>query len=208
MRSTLPRVVVPRILEAPGWEGVPPITPFLLADGSGPARQQTVARICHDGLALHARFDCDDRDIRGTYSRRDDPIHEEEAVELFLAPGEEDPTHYFEFEVSPRGVLLDARVHNPSSRREDMEVDVKWSCPGIEWRAGADAAARHWWAEVVIPWSSVAPAGPLPAIWRANLYRIERPRGGPSEFSGWSATLTDPPDFHKPAFFGYLEVRF
>ena len=98
------------------WDDVPVLPPFILADGSGPAKQQTAARICYDSQSLYVRFDCDDRDIWGTYTLRDDPIYDEEAVEVFLTSGEVDPTHYYEFELSPNGVLFDAQVYNPTSQ--------------------------------------------------------------------------------------------
>ncbi|HEX9945466.1 MAG TPA: carbohydrate-binding family 9-like protein [Thermoanaerobaculia bacterium] len=188
------------------WEEVPALPPFTLADGSGPAVQQTRVRLCWSGEALHVRFDCEDRDAWGTCRRRDDPVYEEEAVEVFLAPGEADPTRYFEFEVSPLGVLFDARIHNPTSRRIDMTGDPSWDCPGLRWAAGPGTARQDWWALLSIPWNGLLPAGGLPRIWRANFYRIERPRGGEPEFSGWSATLARPADFHKPARFGVLEL--
>ena len=53
----------------------------------------------------------------------------------------------------------------------------------------------------------IAPAGELPDTWRANLYRIERPRDAAPEYSCWSPTLTDPADFHKPARFGVLRLE-
>jgi hypothetical protein len=178
----------------------------MLADGSGPAVQQTRVRVCWDGEALHVRFDCEDRDAWGTYQRRDDPVYEEEAVEVFLAPGEGDPTRYFEFEVSPLGTLFDTRIHNPTSQRVDMMGDSSWDCPGVRWAAGPGTVRQDWWAVLSIPWRGLVPSGDLPRIWRANLYRIERPRDGEPEFSGWSPTLTRPADFHKPARFGVLEL--
>jgi hypothetical protein len=186
------------------WDEVPPLPPFTLADGSGPARQQTVTRVCYDDQALYVRFDCQDEDIWGTYTQRDEPLYDEEVVELFLAPGAEDPVSYYEIEVSPNGVLFDAQVYNPTSQRADMQVGLDWDCPGIRWEARRDDAARHWWATLVVPWSAVAPPGDLPIIWRANFYRIERPRSAEAEFSCWSPTLTQPADFHKPAYFGRL----
>jgi hypothetical protein len=163
-------------------------------------------RVAHDGLALVVRFDCDDRDPWGTFENRDDPVWQEEAVELFLAPGDGDPAEYLEFQVSPRGVLFDARVRNPSSRREDRIVDVSWDCPGVGWCAFTNPEVGAWRAELSIPWAAVAPPCPMPRTWRANFFRIERPRDAVPEFSCWSATLTDPADFHKPAFFGFLEI--
>jgi hypothetical protein len=186
------------------WDAVPTLTPFILADGSGLATQQTVARICYDAQALYARFDCDDDDIWGSYTQRDQPLYDEEVVELFIAPGENDPPDYFEFEISPNGVLFDARVRNPTSRRRDMVVDVAWDCEGIRWYAERRDDAECWWAMLAIPWQAVKPPGRLPTVWRANLYRIDRPRHGRPEFSAWSPTATEPVDFHKPACFGAL----
>jgi hypothetical protein len=202
----LPRWRVPPAPTSRGWENLPALTPFILADGSGPARQQTRVRLYSDETALHVRFDCADRDAWGTYSRRDDPLYEEEAVEVVLAPGGEDPARYFEFEVSPLGTLFDARIHNPTSLRADMEADPAWDCPGLRWSAGRGTERQDWWAILSIPWTAISPPGELPRIWRANLYRIERPRDGEPEFSCWSPTLTRPADFHKPARFGFLEL--
>jgi hypothetical protein len=217
MNPSPPRWSVPR--RPPSWLGddpvawswveLPALPPFQLADGSGPAVQRTHARLCWDDLALHVRFDCEDRDAWGTYSRRNDPIYEEEAVELFLAPGEADPARYFELEVSPLGTLFDAVILNPTSRREELVADPAWDCPGLRWRAGPGSARQDWWAWLSIPWREISPEGDPPRLWRANLYRIERPRAprdAPPEFSAWSPTLTRPADFHQPARFGTLEL--
>lgn len=213
--STLPRLIVPPT--PPGWDeaadpaswpwqDVPSLPPFRLADGSRLAEQQTRARLCFDPATLYVRFDCDDRDTWGTYTRRNDPIYDEEVVEVFLAAGEADPVHYLEFEISPNGVLFDAQIYNPTSQRSDLGWDASWNCPGVRWQAARDDAARHWWAVIAIPWASVAPPGDLPRVWRANFYRIERPRDAEPEFSCWSPTMTEPADFHKPAYFGVLEL--
>jgi hypothetical protein len=189
------------------WSAIPPLPPFQLADGSGPARQQTTARLAWDDAALYARFDCADRDAWGTMTRRDDPIYQEEVVELFLAPGAAVPPGYFELEVSPLGTLFDAWIDNPDSRRDTMRIGTEWDCPGVRCEAGKPGRRQDWWAALALPWSGLVPAGPRPAVWRANLYRIERPRdGSPAELSAWSPTLAIPPEFHRPARFGFLEL--
>lgn len=213
--SVIPRRSVPRCPEPwdpaadPAsweWGRIPAFPRFVLADGSGPAVQQTRLRVCWDDEALYVRFDCEDRDAWGTHERRDDPLYEEEAVEVFLAPGEADPTVYFEFEVSPLGTVFDARIHNPSSQRTDMTGDPSWDCPGLRWAVGRLRERQDWWAVLAIPWAGLLPSGELPAVWRANFYRIERPCDTEPEFSAWSPTLTRPADFHKPARFGVLEL--
>ncbi len=194
------------------WGRVQALSRFVLAGGGGPAVQQTRLRVCWDAEVLYVRFDCEDRDAWGTFERRDDPLYEEEAVEVFLAPGAEDPKSYFEFEVSPRGTVFDAVIHNPTSERRDMTADPSWSCPGLRWAAGPGRERQDWWAALAIPWQGLlSPGEALPPVWRANFYRIERPRtpapaDTEAEFSAWSPTLTQPADFHKPARFGLLEL--
>ncbi len=165
-------------------------------------------RVCQDEEALHVRFDCEDRDAWGTFRKRDEPLWQEEVVEVFLAPGEDDPVRYAEFEVSPLGVVFDAWVHNPTSIRKDMTADVAWDCPGLRWAAGRGDHLEDWWAELAIPWQGVATE--RPRLWRANFYRIDRPRDGgyivDTEFSAWSPTLARPADFHKPGRFGVLQL--
>lgn len=193
------------------WLELPDLSPFVLADGTGLATYQTETRVCCDAQYLYVRFDCEDPDIWGTYTQRDQPLYDEEVVEVFIAPGTADPVRYYEFEVSPKGVLFDAAIHNPTSHRDDIVVDLGWDCPDIRWQAGQEDAAEHWWATLAIPWQAIQPpgnsssaSGERPEIWRANFYRIERPRGAAPEFSCWSPTFTQPADFHKPAHFGTL----
>lgn len=207
----LPQVIVSRasqavpLNDANAWNAFEKITPLILADGSGPALQQTIVRVCYDDDALYIRFDCDDRDIWGTYTRRDDPIYDEEVVEVFIGTGAEDPVHYFEFQVSPNGVLFDATIYNPDSIRATFKWDASWMCPNIRWQAERDDTKNFWWGAFAIPWASITGDGRVPNICRANFYRIERPRDGSVEYSCWSPTMTNPADFHKPARFGILE---
>jgi hypothetical protein len=196
-------------LDVLGWDELRLFAELVRAADGGAAEQGTRLRACWDLEALYVRFDCADRDAWGTLRQRDDPLYEEEAVEVFLGPGEQDPARYFELEVSPLGVLFDARIHNPTSRRAEMSADTAWNCPGLRWQAGQGAARQDWWAALAIPWSGIAPdsegIGP-PLVWRANFYRIERPRGGAAELTAWSPTLNHPVDFHRPARFGALSL--
>ena len=182
------------------WSSIEALSLRRAQDGAAVA-QATAVRIAHDGARLLVRFDCEDRDVWATRARRDDALWEEEVVEVFLAPGADDPAAYVEIEVNPLGTLFDARVSNPDGRRETMRVDRSWDLPGIEVAVARERGG--WSASIAMPWAGLAPGGP-PPIWRANFFRIERPRDGEAEFSCWSPTLADPPDFHKPHFFGRL----
>lgn len=215
MTTALPTIIIPRVPASWSatqdpfhweWHVAAALPPLLLADGSGPAAQQTNTLLCYDDSTLFVYFDCADTDIWGTYTNRDEAIYDEEVVEIFIGPGDATQVDYYEFEVSPNGVLLDVKVHNPAGDRATMTFDFGWDCPGLRWGAQRDDANQRWQAYYAIPWSSIGAAAALPTIWRANFYRIERPRNGVTEFSCWSPTLTDPADFHKPAHFGILQL--
>ena len=80
-----------------------------------------------------------------------------------------------------------------------MTVDPAWDLAGLAWSAVIGPAG--WRASLAIPLE------PEVRLWRANLYRIDRPRDGrPAEFSAWSPTGAVPPDFHRPRRFGRLEI--
>jgi hypothetical protein len=182
---------------------------FLLADGTGPARQQTAVRLHATRSALTAAFECHDTDPWGSLTRRDDPLYSEECVEVFLAPGGLDPVDYFEFEVNPLGALFDARIHNPTGRRESLVANIQWNAPGAVWEAARAPEAGYWRASLTLPWADLGFPDPaaLPPTWRVNFYRIDRPRdGAPAEFSCWSPTLESPANFHVPARFGTLRL--
>jgi hypothetical protein len=177
------------------------LAPFHLkssADGS-PPRLGTTVRLGARGGALLVRFDGRDRGVVATLTGRDDPLWKEDVFEVFLSPADP-PAVYYEFEVNPLGALFDARIESPDGRRETMRVDVSWNCPGFSARVRRREGL--WSAVLKIPLAPMARDGTLG--WRANLYRIDR--GEPDEYSAWSPTLVDPPDFHRPDKFGFLNL--
>ena len=187
------------------WQSVPTLPPFQLASGSGPAIQQTVARLCYDDDMLYLYFGCEDRDIWAISTERDGPIYDEEVVELFIGVGREDLVDYYEFEINPWGVILDTTVHNPDSDRATMTFDFGWNAP-LEVQTKVEESANRWQVWMGVPWSAIGVTNELPKVWRGNVYRIERPRDGEPEFSCWSPTMTEPADFHKPKYFGIMRL--
>jgi hypothetical protein len=157
----------------------------------------TAVRVGIRDRVLLVRFDGRDRGIVATFKERDDPLWKEDVFEVFLSP-HEPPTVYYEFEVNPLGALFDARIDSPDGRRQTMRADVSWNCPGLSARVRRREGL--WSAVIKIPLAPMD-AG-VPRSWRANFYRIDR--GDRDEYSAWSPTRADPPDFHVPDRFGYL----
>jgi hypothetical protein len=168
-----------------------------------PARWKTQVEVGRVGSSLMVRFHCHDEDIWATMTERDQPLWDEEVIEVFLAPGQADPTLYYEFEVNPLGTLWDGKVTSPNLRREGMASHPEWDCTGLTWSAWTDESQQSWGGELLIPLNELS--GPvIPPVWRMNLYRIERPQAGGTEYQAWSPTLVAPVDFHVPSRFGLI----
>jgi len=211
-RPRMGQIVIDGRIDERAWSRVQPMGDFRLANGAGEPQLPTEVRACWDNDNLYLAFVCVDTDIWGTMRKRDDPIYEEEVVEAFLCSGR-DVRRYYEFAFSPHNVVFDAMIECPESGdRRFLKVDAGWGCAGLHSavqvvgtlgdRSDVD---DRWTVEVALPFSQIGREEHSPVEgerWRANFYRIER--AGEGEFSCWSPTLTDPPNFHVPARFGYL----
>ena len=196
--SPPPRAEVGRLAATDRLVGRSPLRLVDARSGAAP-RLATAVRLGVRGGALLVRFDGRDRGVVATLTGRDDPLWKEDVFEVFLTP-RDPPTVYYEFEVNPLGALFDARIQSPDGRRQTMKADVSWNCPGFS--ARVRRRKDRWSAVLTIPLAPLG--GEETAAWRANFYRIDR--GDPDEYSAWSPTGADPPDFHLPERFGYLTL--
>lgn len=173
-------------------------------DGHVPRLATSVAA-WYDAELLSVLFSGADDHLVANYTEHDDPLYEEDVVEIFLAP--ERLTGYFELEVSPNGTTFDARIESPHGHRATMHADRSWTCQGlvaavrriVESNGGVtfDILVR-------VPFAALDRARPVAGEeWRANLFRIDRHPEG-DEYSAWSPTMKTPADFHVPPAFGTL----
>lgn len=195
-------------LDDPGWKGVPSTGAFLRTGDGGQARFRTDARLVWDDEFLYVAFSAADDDVWAKADKKDDPIYQEEVVEIFL-DADGDGKTYDELELSPKNVQFDAYF---PARRQGM--DLGWDS-GMVTAVKVDGTLnepsdkdRGWTAEMKIPVKALAevPRWPPQAgdKWRFNLYRLEWFDGRKSnEGSAFSPPLVG--DFHHLPRFGFLE---
>jgi hypothetical protein len=195
-------LLVPRAefsIEAP-WELPDAVTPAplrLATDGAEPHLVTSVA-VWWDEYYLTALFTGDDDAVIASYFGHDDPLWQEDVVEIFVAPG--DPTRYYEIEVNPLGTLFDAVIDSPDGVRSTMRADRSWTCDGLF--AATRRTPHHFSTVIRVPFG---PLGVVPAPgdrWRGNFYRIDRHAARGDEFSAWQPPMKVPADFHVVAAFG------
>lgn len=193
------------------WHNAAPTSPFIRADGSRAAERQTTARALWDDHFLYVAFDCDDPDVWGTYTKRGEPVYEEEVVEVFITPHPSNLQVHTAFELSPRNALWISR--HTVIPGEAPKAERNWEEPGIRTstlvRGTLDDRTDRdegWSAELAIAYAALGTGCPRPGdVWRVNFFRIDRTPT--PEFSCWSPTLTTPPAFHVPERFGFLRFE-
>ena len=174
-------------------------------DGSHP-RLRTHVAAWYDEDYLSILFSGADDHIRATYLRHDDPLYEEDVVEVFVAPN--DAARYYELEINPRGTMFDAQVESPDGVRATMHVDRGWTCEGLFAAVRTTAEGGRLQAIdilVRIPFFALERSTPgFGETWRANFFRIDRHSDLGDEFMSWQPSLKSPADFHVVSAFGTL----
>ena len=170
----------------------------------------TIVRIAYDQYNLYIAFTCNDPDIWGNFTERDQYLWTEENVEVFVDTDTILNT-YVEIEVSPNNVLFDSYVVDPVNI--DIEATKKFDLKGIKTAVTVDGTVnvegdrdRKWITEISVPFKDLVDENymiiPGKTEWRINFYRIDRKRTGESTGYAWSPTGAR---FHKPSVFGKLE---
>jgi len=160
------------------WTEVQNRTNFMLSNGSGLAMQQTTIHACYDSSFLYLYFQCVDNNIYNPYTTCNQPLYQYSAVETFISPTWVDSKNYFEFEVSPNGVLFAARVANPDGTCDGIQDNlIPCASTGIIYNATRDDAGDSWTAYLQIPWQLLNnpdeqsdSTAPITNKWRINFF--------------------------------------
>lgn len=174
-----------------------------------PAQRKTRARMLWDDANLYLAFDCEDPDVWGSLRSKDDPIYNEEVVEVFLDANGDGKT-YNELQVSPHNVQFDAAF---VARRSDLPAATKWESgmtTAVQVKGTLDNDAdrdQGWTAEMKIPIAGLLEVPHVPPqkgdVWRFNLYRLEH-HVRRQQIEGQSFSPLFAGDFHHLPKFGRL----
>lgn len=133
----------------------------------------------NDFLYLFVKFR--EHDLWASIKNHDAPVFQDNAFEMFIAPGEE-TYNYFEFQVNAYGTVWD--LFMPRPYRNGGAGLSTWDIKGLQKAVYLDGTLnnpadtdRSWSIELAVPFSSVRMnGGPNPAagaIWRMNFSRVQ-----------------------------------
>ena len=197
------------VLDDVAWREAPAVELVASNDGHRPSLK-TLARLTYDSTNLYVGFECEDPDVWGTLLKHDDPIYNEEVVEIFI-DADGDGKTYNELQVSPNNVTFDASF---VTRRSDLATAMAWESgmkTAVKVRGTLnDPSDRDegWSAEMQIPLAALTAVPQLPpqkgARWRVNLYRLEHLQRTQVEGQAFSPVFVG--DFHHLPRFGWLQL--
>jgi hypothetical protein len=196
------------VLDEADWKRAPSTGPFTHTMDGASAHYRTEAKILWDDENLYVGFTCQDEDIWSSYTQHDDPLYNQEAVEIFV-DADGDGKTYNEIEISPGNVTFDAYF---PARRQGM--DLSWES-GLKSAVKVDGTYndpsdvdRGWTVEAAIPIARLAAVPHVPPKpgdrWRINLYRLDwQQQRRVNEATAFSPVYV--PDFHNLPRFGWLQ---
>lgn len=202
-------------LSESAWENAPKTEAFVrLGPVEESAASTTWAKMLWDDDYLYVAFYCEDRKLWATYQAQDDPLYEEDVVEIYIDP-DGDGENYLEIEVNPLNTIFDLWLTKP--RKQGGQAYKDWTMEGLKTAISMSgnlndhsSPDEYWVCEMALPFEAMAFCAESVAMppkkndtWRVNLYRFDRAStlDPAREATGWSQTGGGQ---HVPGKFGKL----
>ena len=195
--------------DEPDWQAAQPTEEFVQTLTNGKGAFAARARVVYDAENLYVGFEVADEFLKSTFTKPDDHLWEQDAVEIMIDP-DGDGKNYFEIQASTTGLVFDTRYD--SRRRPQPFGDMGWSSHTrvkltLDGKPNDDDSDKGYVAELAIPWKAFD-AGETPAEaptagqqWHMNFFVMdEREAGRAQRAVGWSPPMIG--DFHTLNRFG------
>ena len=171
-----------------------------------PESYAAVFAVEDDGI--HAVLWSFEEDILCNCTKRDDPVYTDSCLEVFLMPVEGDD-RYINFEVNKSGVYL-SEIGTCRNDRVFIKslTDLE---PVIETMEIAENGKTAWGYEIIIPERLISELYGIDyrvveSKIKGNFYKCAELSKNP-HFGSFFPIKTEKPDFHRPEFFGVIELR-
>jgi hypothetical protein len=218
------------ILDEAAWEQAEPVGDFVFPWYEEGTKQQTVAKIVWDENYIYFAFECEDSDIRAQYYDHFGPVSRDDCCEAFICPSavEAERLDYLNYEFNCIGTKL--LGYHAKSR----DLNIYWrDMKGVVVGRAFDGTCNDstdvdtgWALEFAVPFDHFREfettmldgelGGPAetvegfmadyPPVDGQTMYiGLHRCHTGPDrQYSQWSPSQTDRPNFHQPQDFGMV----
>ena len=162
----------------------------------GKPQRETTAMLLWDENYIYVAFDCIDDYIKASMMDYNQPLYNEDVVEIFI-DDDSDRRTYIEIEVNPNNAVLHYEIHNNGSNKTSFARIEQKIISAVKKEKGRTTY------EIAIPTSEFLNPIKSCVKWNFNLYRIDRGNDGFDEYTAFS-----PPgevNYHKPECFVTIE---
>lgn len=168
----------------------------------------TAVQVFYDKKYFYMSFTCFDRHIHTSYTKRDEHLWKDEAVEAFIDVDGTTPNSYVEIQLSPANVWFDSYITDPKNIDiiETPKYDLNGVLKGVQVVGSLNDPTDKdlkWTSEIAIPLKQLSETfDPETDEWKINFYRINRDEE-PLKLIALSPPGTS---FHRPEYF--ISIRF
>ncbi|KAL4468877.1 hypothetical protein ABPG72_009147 [Tetrahymena utriculariae] len=174
---------------------------FYYQNGTGVSDISTTVQICHRNFEiLDITWNVADTQMISNYTQCNDPLYNQDVVEVFLGTPENYLTKYLEVEVNPQGALFAANITNTNNSCSGIS-DSLIPCNQTGIFYSAQIADFGYKANAQIPVKLVTETQQAYHL-KGNFFRIDHAFNGDTDYSCWRSTFVSPACFHVPSQFG------
>ena len=204
---TTGKIVLDGIIDEADWESAKPVGEFVFPWWTEGEKEQTEVKMLWNDTYLYLALTVDDKHIWADHYDTNSWTYIDDAVEFFWNPNPEAGDIYYFYEMNCAGNLLCVYDYWGGDFLNNVAM-VPRIASNVRGTVNNDADTDNGWTlEVAIRFSDypelskreVPVAGD---VWRVNFNRC----GGETnyQYSQWSPSQTDNPNFHRPEDFGKL----
>lgn len=188
--------------DSPIWQEVPAI-PLVNVVSGQPPRLETSFQLFRDDEAerIYLRFFGQDDAVHSTFTMHDEPLYQQDVVELFLADTG-DLSTYRELQVSPYDIHFDGIIQYDENGRRSL--NMSWDVAGFVSQSRFDWKQQRMSSVWALPYAAFSQPPKAGESWRFNAFRIDHSDQGLA-LMAWQKTGA--PNFHVPERFGYLDFH-
>lgn len=210
MRTT-GKIVLDGKLDESDWAAAPAFSPFVFKWYESGDKEQTEVKMLWDDTFLYVAYKCDDKWIWADHYDTNSDTYQDDCVEMFWDPSPADTSKrkYNMFEINCLGNLLSVYVGSGVDIKQRVSrIMVPHIAQAINGTVNKDDDTDTGWIiEMAVCFSDYKEiySGQTPKdgdMWRVGLNRC----GGKTneQFSQWSPSQTDKPNYHRPEDFGKI----
>ena len=206
IHRTKEKIAVDGKLSEKAWKKSTPVILMFPWEFQTGAKQHTSVKLLHDQNYLYVGYECADSDITATHENRDDPVYQDDCVEIFISTNPK-ADHYFGFEMNARGVLYDyffayPEKHNLTPNLEGILLKTEINGT-LQQSSDQD---QGWTLEVAIPFQSLNAFPKKGDQWNIQLNRWDGTEPN-RRLSMWSNSGMKKANPHNPERFGKIVFR-